>query len=177
MAEEMKKSDEIVTEVTEAVEVNQPEDKKETIQEPVKKRPGRKPKAQKEAEAAAANAEDAVVVEKKPARGRRAGVKKETAEKKETAAKKADGRKTTAVKKAAAEKKTASKEAIKQTVSVQFSGKSYSTEDLVKIAKDVWVYDLDGKEKDFKSVDLYVKPEENSVYYVINKEVTGSFAI
>ena len=167
----MKKSDEIVTEVTEAVEVKQPEEKKETIQEPMKKRPGRKPKAQKEAEAAAANVEDAVVVEKKPARGRKAGVKKETA------AKKAEGRKTTAVKKAVAEKNTASKEAIKQTVSVQFSGKSYSTEDLVKIAKDVWVYDLDGKEKDFKSVDLYVKPEENSVYYVINKEVTGSFAI
>ena len=171
MAEEMKKSDEIVTEVTEAVEVKQPEEKKETIQEPMKKRPGRKPKAQKEAEAAAANVEDAVVVEKKPARGRKAGVKKETA------AKKAEGRKTTAVKKAVAEKNTASKEAIKQTVSVQFSGKSYSTEDLVKIAKDVWVYDLDGKEKDFKSVDLYVKPEENTVYYVMNKDFMGSFRI
>lgn len=182
MAEEMKKSDEIVTEVTEAVETKQLEEKKETIQEPVKKRPGRKPKAQKEAEAAAAKTEETVVVEKKPARGRKAGVKKETAEKKDAAAKKVDGRKTAAAKKAGAEKKTATrkavvKEASKQTVTVQFSGKSYSTEDLVKIAKDVWVYDLGGKEKDFKSVDLYVKPEENSAYYVINGEVTGSFSI
>lgn len=187
MAEEMKKPDEVVAAVKEAetVEVKQPEEKKETVQEPVKRKPGRKPKAQKEAEAAAASAEESVIVEKKPARGRKAGVKKEATEKKE-AVKKADGRKTAAAKKAAekkapAEKKPAARkaaqEASKQTLTVQFSGKSYSTEDLVKIAKDVWVYDLGGKEKDFKSVDLYVKPEENSAYYVINGEVTGSFSI
>ena len=28
-----------------------------------------------------------------------------------------------------------------------------------------------------KTVELYVKPEESSVYYVINGDVTGSFAI
>lgn len=62
-------------------------------------------------------------------------------------------------------------------VTVQFSGKSYSTEDLVKIAKDVWVYDLGKDVADFKSVELYVKTEENTVYYVINDEVQGSFNI
>lgn len=64
-----------------------------------------------------------------------------------------------------------------KNVTVQFSGKSYSTEDLVKIARDVWKYDLGFKEDDFKNVDLYVKPEENTVYYVINGNVTGNFAI
>ena len=62
-------------------------------------------------------------------------------------------------------------------VTVQFAGKSYSTEELVKIAKDVWKYDLGRDEADFKSVELYVKPEESSVYYVVNGDVTGSFNI
>ena len=82
------------------------------------------------------------------------------------------------VKKAAAEKKApAKKEAVKAVVNLQFAGKSYTDDDLVKIAKDVWKYDLGNKAADFKSVELYVKPEESRAYYVINGEVTGSFAI
>lgn len=67
--------------------------------------------------------------------------------------------------------------ASEEKVTVQFSGKSYSTEDLVKIAKDIWVYDLGKDEADFKSVELYVKTEESTVYYVINGEVQGSYRI
>lgn len=67
--------------------------------------------------------------------------------------------------------------AAEENVTIQFSGKSYSTDDLVKIAKDVWVYDLGKNETDFKSVELYVKTEESTVYYVINGEVQGSFNI
>ena len=74
-------------------------------------------------------------------------------------------------------KRAAAKAEAKEIVTVQFAGKSYSTEDLVKIAKDVWKYDLGKNEADFKDVELYVKPEESSVYYVINGDVTGSFAI
>lgn len=80
-------------------------------------------------------------------------------------------------KKAAAKKAPAKKAAVKESISVQFSGKSYTTEELVKIAKDVWKYDLKKKVSDFQSVELYVKPEESQVYYVINGEVSGSFAI
>ncbi|MBD5474456.1 MAG: hypothetical protein HDR17_00465 [Lachnospiraceae bacterium] len=103
------------------------------------------------------------------------------AETKKTA-KKTTTRKTTAkkapAKKTAAEKKTtAKKEAVKATFNLQFAGKSYTTEDLVKIAKDVWKYDLNQKAGDFKTVELYVKPEENVVYYVINGDVTGNFGI
>ena len=66
---------------------------------------------------------------------------------------------------------------MKETIHVQFSGKTYTTEDLVKIAKDVWKYDLKKKVGDFKSVELYVKPEESIVYYVINGEERGHFNI
>lgn len=82
-----------------------------------------------------------------------------------------------AEKKPIAKKATARKTELKTQLHVQFAGKSYSQEDLVKIAKDVWKYDLKKKVSDFKDVELYVKPEENQVYYVINKEVTGSFYI
>lgn len=80
-------------------------------------------------------------------------------------------------KKTVARKATAKKKELKSDVHIQFDGKSYSQEDLVKIAKDVWKYDLKQKLKDLTSVELYVKPEESTVYYVMNKEHTGSFQI
>ena len=62
-------------------------------------------------------------------------------------------------------------------INFQFAGKSYTTDDLVRIAKDVWKYDLNQKEADFKTVELYVKPEESLAYYVINGKFTGNFFI
>ncbi len=89
-------------------------------------------------------------------------------------AKKAPAKKET---KPAAKKAPAKKVELKSEVHVQFAGKSYTQEDLVKIAKDVWKYDLKQKTTDLASVELYVKPEEQTVYYVMNKEFTGSFTI
>jgi tRNA uridine 5-carboxymethylaminomethyl modification enzyme len=46
-------------------------------------------------------------------------------------------------------------------------------------AKKIWV-DEGGKNrkvKDLKSMDLYVKPEENAVYYVFNEEESGNFPL
>lgn len=110
------------------------------------------------------------------ATAKKAPVKKAAAEKKAPAAKKATAKKAPA-KKAPAKRTAAKKEAVKAIVNLQFSGKSYTEEDLIKIAKDVWKYDLGNKSADFKSVELYVKPEESRAYYVINGETTGSFAI
>ena len=108
--------------------------------------------------------------------------KKEAAKEVKAEAKKTTAKKTTAkketVKKEATEKKTTTKKAeVKATINFQFDGKSYTTEDLIKITKDVWKYDLGKKTADLKTVDLYVKPEESQAYYVINGEVTGSFGI
>lgn len=97
--------------------------------------------------------------------------------KKAVAAKKTTTRKTTAKKETAKKTTAVKKPAVKETVHVQFADKSYTAEDLVKIAKDVWKYDLHQKVGDFKSVELYVKPEESVVYYVINGEVQGNFGI
>ena len=87
------------------------------------------------------------------------------------------------VKKEAVKKETvkkapaAKKPVVKEEVNFQFSGKSYTSEDLIRITRDVWKYDLNGKEEDIQSIELYVKPEENTAYYVINGDVTGSFFI
>lgn len=121
---------------------------KAEVKEPVKKEAAKKAPAKK-----------AVAAKKAPV-------------KKEAAAKKAPVKKEAAVKKAPAKKAV-----IKETVNFQFRGKSYTPEDLLNICKDVWKYDLNGKEEDFKSVELYVKPEENTTYYVINGNITGSFFI
>ena len=112
----------------------------------------------------------------------KAEVKKE-AVKKTPAAKKAPAKKAPAAKKETVKKETvkkapaAKKPVVKEEVNFQFSGKSYTSEDLIRITRDVWKYDLNGKEEDVKSIELYVKPEENTAYYVINGDVTGSFFI
>ena len=103
--------------------------------------------------------------------------KKAVEEKKAVPAKKAAAPKKETAKKAAPAKKEATvKAATKVSVNLQFAGKEY-TEDFEKMAKDVWQYDLGNKAADLKSVDLYVKPEENKVYYVMNGDVTGDFDI
>ena len=112
----------------------------------------------------------------------KAEVKKE-AVKKTPAAKKAPAKKAPAAKKETVKKETvkkapaAKKPVVKEEVNFQFSGTSYTSEDLIRITRDVWKYDLNGKEEDVKSIELYVKPEENTAYYVINGDVTGSFFI
>ena len=93
------------------------------------------------------------------------------------AAKKPAAKKTTAKKTTGAKRGPKPKGEVTVSLNVQFGGKSYTTDDLVKIAKDVWKYDLKQKAVDFKSVELYVKPEDGMAYYVINGKEAGSFYI
>lgn len=77
------------------------------------------------------------------------------------AAAKTTAKKTTATKKAAA---------VKESVYLQYAGKELEASDLVARAKE-----LSGV-KTVKEIEVYVKPEENMVYYVVNGE-EGSFEI
>ncbi len=105
------------------------------------------------------------------------------AEEKKTEVKKAEVKKPEApapakkAEKKPEEKKETKKAELKAALHVQFAGKSYAQDDLMKMAKDVWKYDLKQKAGDLVSVELYVKPEESMVYYVMNKDFTGSFYI
>ena len=139
--------------------------------------PAKKEVAKKEAPAKKETAKKAAPVKKETAK-KEAPAKKEAAKKaapakKETAKKAAPAKKEAAKKEAPAKKAAAKKEAIY----VQFAGKSYSNDELLKIAKDVWVYDMGQKAADMKSVEIYVKPEESMAYFVVNGTENGSFMI
>ncbi|MBR4085780.1 MAG: hypothetical protein IKK33_16005 [Lachnospiraceae bacterium] len=125
---------------------------------------------------------DAAVVEpveeKKAPAKKAAAPKKAVAEKKEVKAEAAPAaEKKAPAKKAPAKKAPAAKKEMKSEITVQFAGKSYTQDDLMKIAKDVWRFDLKMKTADLVSVELYVKPEESMVYYVFNGTECGSFTI
>ena len=117
-----------------------------------------------------------VKAETKPA-AKKAPTKKTTVKKaseKKTTAKKAEEKKATVEKTEAKSKKAT---AVQQSLHIQYSDKNVSMDDLQKIAADVWKYDLNKGDEEFTSLDLYVKPEENTVYYVFNGDVQGNFLI
>lgn len=62
-------------------------------------------------------------------------------------------------------------------ISIQFNNKAYLMEELVQSAKDRWKFDLKKKESELKSIELFIKPEDNRVYCVYNKEIEDSFGI
>ena len=132
-----------------------------------------------EVKAAPAAAETAIVKTVEAKETPKEEVKEEPAKKetKTTARKSAAKTRKTASEKKPAAKAAAKKVEVKTSVTVQFEGKSYSQEELIKIAKDVWKYDLKQKVSDFKSVELFVKPEESVCYYIINGDETGHFGI
>ena len=141
-----------------------------------------KPVVEKVAEAPAAKAEEKAAAVKPAEKAEEKAVAVKPTEKAEEKAATVKAAEKPAVEKTAARKapvkKTPAKKAeLKSSICMQFGGKSYSQEDLIKIARDVWKYDLKQKVGSLESVELYVKPEENMVYYVMNKEFTGSFYI
>ncbi len=65
---------------------------------------------------------------------------------------------------------------MKSTFYVEYYGKQVEEAALIKTAKEIWK-NSGKKATDLKSLNLYVKPEENTVYYVFNDDESGSFAI
>ena len=102
------------------------------------------------------NVEETVKVEKRPAKAAKAKaekVEKEVAEKKPAA-------------------KRTTKKAVKTTFVVQAANKEVSMEEAITRVKEAWVA-TGNNEADIKEIAVYVKPEENAIYYVVNGDVTG----
>ncbi|WP_035785317.1 DUF6465 family protein [Butyrivibrio sp. XPD2002] len=60
-----------------------------------------------------------------------------------------------------------------KNIVVQFQNKDRNTDELLKQIKEDAI--LKGvSEADFKKIDVYVKPEEQKVFYVVNDKVNGS---
>lgn len=83
-------------------------------------------------------------------------------------------KKETAPKKAAP-KKTAAKKDMKVSAYVEFGDKQVEEKSMIANVKKAWT--KSGKRVgDIKTMELYIKPEEDAVYYVINGTETGSVA-
>lgn len=102
-------------------------------------------------------------------------VEKKTAVAKKTATKTVSA-KTTPVKTevAAAPKTTRTRKTV--SVSLQYGGAEWSTDVLTERAIVAWAAEHAQKKTAAKDIKLYVKPEENMVYYVINGD-SGSFTL
>ncbi len=79
------------------------------------------------------------------------------------------------VKAAAKAVKKAVKKDMKVKTFVEYYGKQVEEKDMIASVKKAWT--RSGKRVgDIKTMELYVKPEENAVYYVINGKETGAVA-
>ena len=89
-------------------------------------------------------------------------VKKEAPKKATTAKKAAEPKKAPA-------RRTAAKKAaeVETSVYVQYAGREVTVKELVAEAKSAYIAE-GHKEEDIKTIDVYVKPEENAAYYVVN---------
>lgn len=115
---------------------------------------------------------------KKPAAAKKeSAAKKAAPAKKETAAKKTATAKKETVKKAAPAKKTAAKTAMKQETYFQFGGLEITQSEIVEKAKEAFTADTGKALKDIKTLNVYVKPEDLAVYYVVNDEFTGKISL
>ena len=109
---------------------------------------------------------EAPVVEKAPAKkapAKKAEAKKATAEKKEVAEKKAPAKKAPA-KKAATKAET--------VITLEFGDYSAIMATVEEKVKAQYVAE-GHKASSIKTLNIYVKPFENSAYYVVNGDVTG----
>lgn len=155
-------------------------EKKEAVKAAETKAPAAKtaPVAKAAAPAAKAEAPKAAAEEVKAAPAAKAAApkaaKKETV-KKETVKKAAAPKKETAKKAPAAKKPAAKKTETEAKVVIEFAGKSVVAKDVLEAATKA--YAESHKDVEIKSIDIYVKPEENVAYYVVNGEGSDDFRV
>lgn len=119
--------------------------------------------------------------EKKTTAKSKTATKKATTEKKTTKAattKKATTKKTATAKKAETsetKRKTTTKK-VNKSVVFEFHGvqTQINVEDYENKVKDLWLNDWNRLAKDLTSIDLYIKPEDGKVYFVINGTEHGA---
>lgn len=99
-----------------------------------------------------------------------APVKTEAASKAEPKTQKKVSAKKTDTKKAQAKKTAAKTEVKKENIILQFAGKEIEMDSVIASAKADFKANNKGC---VRSLNVYVKPEENAAYYVVNGKTTG----
>lgn len=64
---------------------------------------------------------------------------------------------------------------MKSNLYVEYQDVQMEQKEFIATAKEIWT-ETGKKLKDLHSLDLYVKPEERAVYYVMNEDMTGHFS-
>ncbi|MBO4864074.1 MAG: hypothetical protein J5517_06900 [Eubacterium sp.] len=65
---------------------------------------------------------------------------------------------------------------MKTNVYIEFYGEQINQADVIKDAEKIWK-DAGNKPANLKKLEVYIKPEDDRVYYVFNGDITGSFPI
>lgn len=65
---------------------------------------------------------------------------------------------------------------MKSSMYIEYQGKQLAEKEIIAKAKRIWV-DNGNKASELKTLKLYIKPEENTAYYVLNDEISGGFPL
>jgi hypothetical protein len=65
---------------------------------------------------------------------------------------------------------------MKSSKIIQFFGKEVTLKELELKVKEIWK-EQGNLQKDIKSMELYIKIDENRCYYVINESTSGKFEL
>ena len=96
---------------------------------------------------------------------------KKTTAKKATTAKKTTAKKTTA-------KKSSAKKVAKESIHIQFDGRSYESTEVIKKCKDA--FKANNKRKSIDEITVYVNANERTAYYVVksgNEEIKSNVSL
>ena len=148
---------------TKKAEEKRPEVKKAETKKPEPKKPEVKKAEAKKLEPKKPEVKKAEAKKPEP---KKPEVKKAEAKKPE--AKKAEEKK-------AEDKKTGKEAGSKEELYIEYAGSSYSREELMNKALKVWTSVLKRGRNELHTMELYIKPQEKTVYYVFNGKRKGSF--
>ncbi len=76
------------------------------------------------------------------------------------------------------EKKTAKKKKNgKPEFYIQYGDKEIAAKDVTKRIQEIWTAEMENDPADLRELQVYIKPEEDAAYFVINGEIKGSFGL
>ncbi len=80
-------------------------------------------------------------------------------------------------KKAPAKKAAAKETEVKANIVLQYGDKNVTYDTLVENSKNNYQFEMGGDANEIKKLSVYVKPEENAAYYVVNDKVQGRIGL
>lgn len=69
------------------------------------------------------------------------------------------------------------KPVIRTEIAVQYQDREWTRDSLLQTVKDILKYDMQLEESIIKKVELYINTAEDRVYFVVNGDIHGNFAL